>query len=592
MADLTGHTLGQYTLGQRIGKGGMATVYMARQASMSRDVAIKVMSPDLNDSEEFVARFQREARVIARLQHPHILPVYDFGRSGDYIYLVMRLVTGSVLNRRLEKGTLTLQETDRLLTQIASALEYAHRQGVVHRDLKPNNVLLDEDHNAYLTDFGIAKMLAGPASSQNLTETGRIMGTPAYMAPEQWRSEAVDARTDIYALGVILYEMVTGGLPFRAETPYSMMYQHFDAPPPLPRVINPDLPEAVEHVMLQVLAKRPEQRYLSAQQLAQDFSHALESLSTAALTQPVVRATPEQVSEATQAARAVRTPPPVPQPAIIGTPAYGPPAQPSRAAAPVAAPAVRRGGIALWSMVSLIVVAIVIITALIVYSITQNGDGSTPLPTHASFAQQQTGSIPSAGTTPVTPPADSAAAPNRDDGHFRPPGSELFGAATPDPDRQPGGSGATSEIDGDSTDPEVDGNAADGLPLNGAQITPNKEKPTARASGPGTAVPTPTLATLSATSPMPTLALITASATPTPNRTLTAYVAALTQTAFPIGQTSTARALDQTADALANARLTAIAGSRTPPPRSSRTPRPPGRAPASAGWGALGGGVG
>ncbi len=228
MADLTGQVFGQYKLGARIGKGGMAAVYRARQESMDRDVAIKVMAAELAHNEEFVARFEREARVIARLQHPHILPVIDFGRSGEFVYLVMRMVDGGTLSDRLIEGSLTIEHVNRFLSQVGSALEYAHQRGVIHRDLKPNNVLLDDADNTYLTDFGIAKMIAGVTGNQALTSTGAVMGTPAYMAPEQWRSEPVDARTDIYALGIILYEMLIGGLPFQADTPFGMMYKHFE----------------------------------------------------------------------------------------------------------------------------------------------------------------------------------------------------------------------------------------------------------------------------------------------------------------------------------------------------------------------------
>ncbi|MBN1565410.1 MAG: protein kinase [Anaerolineae bacterium] len=300
MADLTGTTLGQYTLAALIGQGGMAAVYRAHQTSMDRDVALKVMAPELAKNQEFVARFEREARVIARLQHPHILPVIDFGRDGEHIYLVMRYVQGSILSERLIKTTLTVQQVERFLGQIASALAYAHHKGVIHRDLKPTNVLLDEQENTYLTDFGIAKMLAGATSEVNLTATGHVMGTPAYMAPEQWRSEAVDARTDVYALGIMLYEMLIGSQPFRADTPYSMMYKHFDTPPPLPRVVNPDLPERIEDVILRALEKDPNARYPSAEQLAQEFSAAVRSTPHNLLVTPLPRATPDQMAKATE----------------------------------------------------------------------------------------------------------------------------------------------------------------------------------------------------------------------------------------------------------------------------------------------------
>ncbi len=279
--DLINQTLGrgQYEIRAVLGRGGMATVYLARQASMERDVAVKVMTPELADDEAFVERFEREAQVIALLQHPHILPVIDFGKEGEHIYIVMRLVRGGSLDQRLAHGPLDLPLASRMLGQIASALSFAHEQGIIHRDLKPNNVLLDKRDNAYLTDFGIAKMLAG---TTQLTATGNILGTPAYMAPEQWRGEAIDARTDIYALGVMLYEMVLGRLPFTGDTPYTLMYKHFNDAPPPPREINPALPPVVEQVILRAMAKDPDQRYQSAEDLAADFANAVHGRPTVA----------------------------------------------------------------------------------------------------------------------------------------------------------------------------------------------------------------------------------------------------------------------------------------------------------------------
>ncbi len=282
MANLIGQTLGQYEITAFLGRGGMATVYRARQASINRDVAIKVIKPDLIESEEFKVRFTREAQVIATMSHPHILKVFDYGQHGDLVYLVMELLSGGSLADLLRGGgKLSLNEATRLLDQIAGALDYAHRRAIVHRDLKPQNVLLDEDKNAFLTDFGIAKLL-GETSA--LTQSGMAMGTPAYMSPEQWRGQNVDARADVYALGVMLYEMLAGKVPFTGDTPYSMMHMHvFEAPPSL-RSFRPDLPDALQDVLNIAMAKERDQRFGTAGEVANAFKAALAGMPISAAT--------------------------------------------------------------------------------------------------------------------------------------------------------------------------------------------------------------------------------------------------------------------------------------------------------------------
>lgn len=280
MASLIGQDLGQYHITALLGKGGMAAVYRARQTSIDRDVALKVIRSDLIESEgseEFRARFNREAQVIASLSHPHIVKVFDYGRQGDLVYLVMELLDGGNLAQLIRnKAQLPTAQIAGLLDQIASALDYAHRRAIVHRDLKPQNVLLDQEGNAFLTDFGIAKLLIETSS---LTQSGIAMGTPVYMSPEQWRGQDIDSRADIYALGVMLYEMLSGKAPFTGDTPYSIMHKHFYEPLPDIRAIRPDLPEAVQLVLKKSMAKNRDRRFSSAGEVASAFRAALSGVS-------------------------------------------------------------------------------------------------------------------------------------------------------------------------------------------------------------------------------------------------------------------------------------------------------------------------
>ncbi|MBO9309817.1 MAG: serine/threonine protein kinase [Chloroflexi bacterium] len=290
MDALIGQRLGQYEIIAKLGVGGMATVYRARQASMDRDVAVKVIRADLMEDENLVARFRNEARLIASLQHLHILKVFDYGNQDNILYLVMELLEGGSLGRLLrQSGSLPLKLAVRMLDQISAALDYAHGRGIIHRDLKPDNVLLDQQQNAFLTDFGIAKMLG---DTLNRTRTGMVMGTPAYMAPELWHGQAADARTDVYALGVMLYEMLTGVSPFRAETPYQIMHRHIYEPPPSLRSQGVALPAAVDHVIGRALAKNPNERFFSAGELAAAFREALEGYALSQTPQRTADSTP------------------------------------------------------------------------------------------------------------------------------------------------------------------------------------------------------------------------------------------------------------------------------------------------------------
>ncbi len=261
MEDLSGKQLGPYQIVAPLGEGGMAAVFKAFHPAMDRYVALKVLPQQFARDPQFVARFRQEARLVARLQHPHILPVHDFGESDGYTYLTMPLVGGGTLKDLLTGRPLPLPRIQVILHELGDALDYAHAQGVVHRDIKPSNVLLDERGHCLLTDFGIAKMVEATA---RLTTTGGIIGTPIYMSPEQGRGGTVDARSDLYALGVMLYEMATGRPPFDAETPLAVIFKHIQDPLPLPRTVNPQVPEALERVILKALAKSPEDRFQTA----------------------------------------------------------------------------------------------------------------------------------------------------------------------------------------------------------------------------------------------------------------------------------------------------------------------------------------
>jgi formylglycine-generating enzyme required for sulfatase activity/serine/threonine protein kinase len=274
MEDLIGKQLGSYQIVAQLGTGGMATVFKAYQPKMDRYVALKILPRHLSRNPEFSSRFSQEARIIAQLEHPHILPVHDFGESDGYTYLAMRLVKGGSLNDLLKRqGKLELNQIKTIITQVGEALDYAHNKGVIHRDFKPGNILMDEAGNCLLTDFGIAKLIE---VTSHLTNPGGVLGTPVYISPEQGEGKPIDYRSDLYSLGVVLYQMVTGDVPYKADTPMAVIYKHIHDPIPLPGRRVSDLPESVERVILRSLAKDPNDRYTSAAEFIKYFQNAIE----------------------------------------------------------------------------------------------------------------------------------------------------------------------------------------------------------------------------------------------------------------------------------------------------------------------------
>src|SRR5262245_6758656 len=254
----------------------MATVYRAYQASMDRHVAVKVIRSSILHEPTLRERFRREARLIARLEHPHLLPVYDFDGDHDPPYIVMRFLEGGTLKQVLTQGELPHGELIYMLKQIAAALDYAHRQGVVHRDLKPSNVMIDREGNAFVTDFGIARAAGG--NQEQLTEAGNLLGTPAYMSPEQARGDGdVDGAADVYALGAMIFEMLTGGTPYQHESSLGVLMAHLNEPVPSAKARNSKLPEAVDAVLAKALEKDRTRRYTSAEMLVADLAKALKA---------------------------------------------------------------------------------------------------------------------------------------------------------------------------------------------------------------------------------------------------------------------------------------------------------------------------
>ncbi len=312
---------GRYELVRQVARGGMAEVYLARDLLLDRPVALKVLFPELSVDRSFVARFRREAQAAANLSHPNIVPIFDWGEADRTYFIVMEYVDGHPLSSILKaEGPLPADRAAAIGAEVAAALAYAHRHGVIHRDVKPGNVLISNDGTVKVADFGIAR---AAGTDETLTQTGAVMGTATYFSPEQAQGKPVDARSDVYALGVVLYECVTGSPPFSGDNPVAIAYKHVSEEPVPPRELNPSLPPDFERIILHAMAKSPAARYQGADDLRADLLAFQQGRSVAAPPPTLVAA--GAIPTAVQAAVGAPT---ARIPTAVGAPTYAEPYYP------------------------------------------------------------------------------------------------------------------------------------------------------------------------------------------------------------------------------------------------------------------------
>jgi tRNA A-37 threonylcarbamoyl transferase component Bud32 len=288
MAFAEGQSLGPYRIVSRLGQGGMATVYKGYHARLDRHVAIKVIHQAFVQDAASIARFEREAQIVARLDHPNIVPIYDFSEHEGQPYLVMKHIDGMTLKALLSQAPLTLESIISLMTAVAGAVDYAHSQGVLHRDIKPSNILIDREGVAYVTDFGLARI--AHAAESTLSEN-MLLGTPQYISPEQaMGNRDLTPQSDLYSLAIVLYELVVGRVPFTADTPYAIVHEQIYSPLPPPRELNPNISPAIEAVLMKALSKNPADRYASAAAMVEAFRVSLADVDPDTLSLPLAPA--------------------------------------------------------------------------------------------------------------------------------------------------------------------------------------------------------------------------------------------------------------------------------------------------------------
>lgn len=302
-----GENVGPYLIIKQLGQGGMATVFKAFHPALERDVALKVMHPAFMQDPQFLRRFEREAKVVAKLDHPNIVPIYDFADHQNQPYLVMKFVDGETLKAVLDRSWPAKDRILEIVRSIGNALSYAHGQGVLHRDIKPSNILLTESGGVFLTDFGLARMAE---AGQSTLSGDQLLGTPHYISPEQARGEQnLDEGTDIYSLGIVLYQLCVGRVPFSSDTPFSIIHDHIYTPLPLPRSIKATISEDLEEVLLKALDKDRQDRFKNVSETVQAFERAVQGASPWAPAEPVLVAPTAPVAPVQPAVTAARAAP-------------------------------------------------------------------------------------------------------------------------------------------------------------------------------------------------------------------------------------------------------------------------------------------
>jgi len=394
-----GDTLGPYRIIEQIGQGGMATVYKAYHANLDRYVAVKVLHPAFKEDPSFFERFKREAQIVAKLEHPAIIPVYDYADKDGQPYLVMKFIEGETLKARLKRKPLTLTETITIFESVATGLTYAHNHGILHRDIKPSNIMLDKDGTPYIADFGLARI--AQAGESTLSQD-MMLGTPQYISPEQAQGvRDLGPSTDVYSLGIVLYEIIVGKVPFSADTPFAIIHDHIYKPLPIPTQLNPDVPPQIEKVLLKALSKMPQDRFQSAVELVAAFRQAVEEAGLTELSVARYRAVVH--SEApTSATVPPITPSPTPTPAYVGVPSVMATQSITDSAARRAARRRRRH---LWFLGGIGSLLLICLTSLFILVRALSDPDLRPWDTSNVEARDpDENAVPSDGEPPVVPP--------------------------------------------------------------------------------------------------------------------------------------------------------------------------------------------